>query len=49
LLAQEPWARAALQRHGGKVAAIDSGAVALRLQVTPDGYRSRRQRARKRA
>ncbi|MFC0168024.1 SCP2 domain-containing protein [Pseudoduganella danionis] len=38
LLAQEPWARTALQRHGGKVAAIDSGAVVLRLQVTPDGY-----------
>ena len=38
LLAQEPWARTALQRHGGKVAAIDSGAVVLRLQVMPDGY-----------
>nr|WP_315252661.1 SCP2 sterol-binding domain-containing protein [uncultured Duganella sp.] len=38
LLAQEPWARQALQRHAGKTAAIDAGAVALRLRVTADGY-----------
>lgn len=38
LLAQEAWARQALQRHAGKVAAIDAGAVALRLRVTADGY-----------
>lgn len=38
LLAQEAWARQALQRHAGKVAAIDAGAAALRLRVTADGY-----------
>lgn len=38
LLAQEPWARQALQRHAGKTAVIDAGAVALRLRVTADGY-----------
>ncbi|KQQ47575.1 sterol-binding protein [Duganella sp. Leaf126] len=37
LLAQEPWARSALQRHAGKVAAIDAGVAALRLRVTADG------------
>jgi len=37
LLAQEPWARAELQRHAGKIAAIDTGAVVLRLRVTADG------------
>lgn len=37
LLAQEPWARKELQRHAGKVAAIDTGAVVLRLRVTADG------------
>lgn len=37
LLAQEPWARQELQRHAGKVAAIDTGAVVLRLLVTADG------------
>ncbi|MYM35955.1 sterol-binding protein [Duganella sp. FT94W] len=38
LLAQETWARQALQRHAGKIAVIDAGAVALRLRVTADGY-----------
>jgi ubiquinone biosynthesis protein UbiJ len=38
LLAQEPWARQELQRHAGKIAAIDAGAAALRLRVTADGY-----------
>ncbi|WP_432381231.1 ubiquinone biosynthesis accessory factor UbiJ [Duganella sp. P38] len=38
LLAQEPWARQQLQRHAGKIAAIDAGSVALRLRVTADGY-----------
>jgi ubiquinone biosynthesis protein UbiJ len=37
LLAQEPWARQQLQRHAGKVACIDAGAVALRLRVAADG------------
>jgi ubiquinone biosynthesis protein UbiJ len=37
LLAQEPWAREQLRRHAGKVACIDTGAVALRLRVTADG------------
>ncbi|MQA41428.1 ubiquinone biosynthesis accessory factor UbiJ [Rugamonas aquatica] len=37
LLAQEPWARAELQRHAGKIAAIDTGALVLRLRVTADG------------
>ncbi len=37
LLAQEPWARKELQRHVGKIAAIDTGAVVLRLRVTADG------------
>ncbi|RFP10097.1 MULTISPECIES: SCP2 domain-containing protein [unclassified Duganella] len=37
LLAQEPWARKELQRHAGKIAAIDTGAVVLRLRVTADG------------
>jgi len=37
LLAQEPWARQQLQRHSGKIACIDAGAVALRLRVTADG------------
>lgn len=38
LLAQEAWARQELQRHAGKIAAIDAGAAALRLRVTADGY-----------
>jgi len=37
LLAQAPWAREALQRHAGKVAAIDAGSLVLRLRVTADG------------
>ncbi len=37
LLAQEPWARQELRRHAGKIAAIDTGAVVLRLLVTADG------------
>ena len=37
LLAQEPWARQELQRHAGKIAAIDTGAVVLRLLVAADG------------
>jgi ubiquinone biosynthesis protein UbiJ len=37
LLAQEPWARQQLQRHAGKIASIDAGAVVLRLRVTADG------------
>ncbi len=34
LLAQEPWARASLARHGGKHACIG---VSLRMRVAPDG------------
>ena len=37
LLAQEAWARDAMLLHAGKVALIDTGAVALRLLVTRDG------------
>jgi ubiquinone biosynthesis protein UbiJ len=37
LLAQEAWARDALVLHGGKVALIDAGSLALRMQVTRDG------------
>ena len=37
LLAQEAWARDVLLLHGGKVALIDAGSIALRLQVTRDG------------
>lgn len=37
LLAQEGWARDALKLHAGKLALIDAGSVALRLQVTSDG------------
>src|SRR5450830_1051122 len=37
LLAQESWARDALAKHGGKLALIDMGALALRLQVSSDG------------
>ena len=33
LLAQEPWARRQLAVHAGKLAAIDTGAVAIRLRV----------------
>lgn len=37
LLGQEAWARDALMLHAGKVALIDAGTVALRMQVTRDG------------
>jgi ubiquinone biosynthesis protein UbiJ len=37
LLAQEAWARDALALHAGKIALIDTGALALRLMVTSDG------------
>ena len=37
LLAQEPWARQQLAVHAGKLACIDTGAVALRLGVDSAG------------
>lgn len=37
LLEQEPWARAKLARHAGKVALFDAGAVSLRLMAVTDG------------
>eukprot|EP01041_Mallomonas_annulata_P037086 gene37086-60324_t len=37
LLAQEPWARAALRLHAGKVACIAAAPVELRLGVSADG------------
>ncbi|MDB5756387.1 MAG: sterol-binding protein [Massilia sp.] len=37
LLAQEAWARDALVLHAGKVALIDAGGIAVRMQVTRDG------------
>ena len=37
LLAQEAWARDALELHAGKVALIDAGSLAVRMQVTRDG------------
>lgn len=37
LLEQEPWARAKLARHGGKVALFDAGVLAVRLAATADG------------
>jgi ubiquinone biosynthesis accessory factor UbiJ len=37
LLAQEPWAHAKLLPHAGKVACIDTGLVAIKLKVAPDG------------
>lgn len=37
LLAQEAWARDALERHAGKEALIDASGVALRMRVTRDG------------
>lgn len=37
LLAQEPWARQQLALHAGKVACIDTGAVALRMRVDSAG------------
>ncbi len=37
LLAQEPWARQQLAVHAGKLACIDTGALALRLRVDSAG------------
>jgi ubiquinone biosynthesis protein UbiJ len=37
LLAQEPWARARLTPHAGKVACMDGGPVTVRLKVAADG------------
>ncbi|MGZ8290519.1 MAG: ubiquinone biosynthesis accessory factor UbiJ [Telluria sp.] len=37
LLAQEAWARDALELHAGKEALIDASGVALRMRVTRDG------------
>jgi ubiquinone biosynthesis protein UbiJ len=37
LLEQEPWARAKLARHAGKLALFDAGVLAVRLAATPDG------------
>ncbi|SDH35279.1 ubiquinone biosynthesis protein UbiJ [Janthinobacterium sp. YR213] len=37
LLTQEPWARQQLAVHAGKLACIDTGAVALRLRVDSAG------------
>lgn len=37
LLAQEPWARQQLAVHAGKLACIDTGAVALRMRVDGTG------------
>lgn len=37
LLAQEPWARQQLARHAGKLAVIDTGALALRLRIDSTG------------
>lgn len=37
LLDQEPWARAKLVGHAGKVACVDTGLIAIRLEVMPDG------------
>jgi ubiquinone biosynthesis protein UbiJ len=37
LLAQEAWARDVLVLHSGKVALIDAGSIAVRMQVTRDG------------
>lgn len=37
LLEQEPWARAKLARHAGKIAHFDAGLLALRLSATSDG------------
>jgi ubiquinone biosynthesis protein UbiJ len=37
LLAQEPWARQQLALHAGKLACIDTGAVALRMRVDSTG------------
>jgi ubiquinone biosynthesis protein UbiJ len=37
LLAQEPWARAKLMPHAGKIAVLDGGVLAVRLKVAADG------------
>ena len=37
LLVQEDWARDVLRLHAGKLALIDAGSLAVRLQVTADG------------
>ncbi|MEN9868429.1 MAG: hypothetical protein RL748_4019 [Pseudomonadota bacterium] len=37
LLAQETWAREQLQGHAGKLAALATEVMEVRLQVTPDG------------
>ena len=37
LLAEEDWARAALRRHHGKLACIDTGHLQVRLRVAADG------------
>ena len=37
LLSQEPWARAKLRDHAGKVACLDAGAIVLHLRVGTDG------------
>ena len=37
LLTQEPWAQHKLAAHAGKIAYIDSGAIVLKWQITPDG------------
>lgn len=38
LLTQEPWAQRKLVAHAGKIAYIDTGAVVLKWQITPDGF-----------
>jgi ubiquinone biosynthesis protein UbiJ len=37
LLAKEPWARARLRDHAGKVACLDAGGIVLRLRIGSDG------------
>jgi ubiquinone biosynthesis protein UbiJ len=37
LLTQEPWARARLAKHAGKVARIDAGLFDIRLKIAGDG------------
>lgn len=37
LLAQEPWARAKLAAHAGKVACFDAGPLSVRFRVAPGG------------
>lgn len=37
LLAQEPWARAKLMPHAGKIAVFDAGLLTVRLKVAADG------------